>query len=40
VGIVKTATTKTGFEISIRDDKGVDYSSSQTATVHWLALKV
>jgi len=39
VGIVKIATTTSNFTITVRDDKGTDYTTSQTATVHWIAIK-
>jgi len=40
VGIVKIAVTKTGFTVTVRDDKGTDYTTSQTATVNWIAVAV
>jgi len=40
VGIVNISVTTTGFTITVRDDKGTDYTASQTATVHWIAIKV
>jgi len=40
VGIVKVTSSATGFEIHVRDDKGVDYTTSQTATVNWIAMSV
>ena len=40
VGIVNISVTATGFTITVRDDKGTDYTASQTATVHWIAIKV
>jgi len=40
VGIVNIATTASNFTITVRDDKGTDYTTSQTATVHWIAIKV
>jgi len=40
VGIVVVTPTKTGFDIYVRDDKGTDYTTSQTATVNWIAMAV
>jgi len=40
VGIVNVSATTTGFTITVRDDKGTDYTTSQTATVHWIAIRV
>ena len=40
VGIVNISVTASGFTITVRDDKGTDYTTSQTATVHWIAIKV
>jgi len=40
VGIVKVATTTTNFTVTVRDDKGTDYTAGQSATVHWIAIKV
>jgi len=40
VGIVNISVTTTGFTITVRDDKGTDYTTSQTATVHWIAIRV
>jgi len=39
VGIVKVATTTTNFTVTVRDDKGTDYTAAQSATVHWIAIK-
>jgi hypothetical protein len=38
--IVKIAVTATGFTITVRDDAGTDYTTSQTATVNWIAVAV
>jgi len=38
VGIVNISVTETGFTVSVRDDKGVDYTTAQTATVRWIAI--
>jgi len=40
VGIVSIAATATGFTITVRDDKGTDYTTAQTATVRWIAIKI
>jgi len=40
VGIVSIAVTATGFTITLRDDKGTDYTAGQTATIRWIALEV
>jgi len=40
VGIVNIAVTTTGFTITVRDDKGTDYTTAQAATVHWIAIRV
>jgi len=40
VGIVNISVTASNFTITVRDDKGTDYTASQTATVHWIAIKV
>jgi len=40
VGIVNVSVTASNFTITVRDDKGTDYTASQTATVHWIAIKV
>jgi len=37
-GIVNISVTTTGFTITVRDDKGTDYTTSQTATVNWIAI--
>jgi len=39
VGIVKVATTTTNFTVTVRDDKGTDYTAAQSATIHWIAIK-
>jgi len=38
VGIVNISVTATGFTITVRDDKGTDYTASQTATINWIAV--
>jgi len=38
VGIVNVSATTTDFTITVRDDKGTDYTTSQTATVNWIAI--
>jgi len=40
VGIVRISVTATGFTVTVRDDKGTDYTTSQTATVNWIAIAV
>jgi len=40
VGIVKISVTASGFTVTVRDDKGTDYTTSQTATVNWIAIAV
>jgi len=40
VGIVNISVTTTGFTITVRDDKGTDYTTSQSATIHWIAIRV
>jgi len=40
VGIVSITSTATDFTIVVRDDKGTDYTTSQTATINWIAIKV
>jgi len=40
VGIVSIVATATGFTITVRDDKGTDYTTAQTATVRWIAIKI
>jgi len=40
VGLVNISVTATGFTITVRDDKGTDYTASQTATVNWIAVAV
>jgi len=38
VGIVRIAVTETGFTLTVRDDKGTDYTAAQAATVRWIAI--
>jgi len=38
VGIVRVGVTKSDFTLTVRDDKGTDYTSTQTATVSWIAV--
>jgi len=38
VGIVNIAATETGFTITVRDDKGTDYTAAVTATLRWTAI--
>jgi len=40
VGIVGVSSATASFTVTVRDDKGTDYTTSQTATVHWLAIRV
>jgi len=40
VGIVNVSATTSNFTVTVRDDKGTDYTTSQTATVHWIAIRV
>jgi len=40
VGIVNISVTASSFTITVRDDKGTDYTTSQTATVNWIAVAV
>jgi len=40
VGIVNISVAVDGFIITVRDDKGTDYTASVTATVHWIAIRV
>jgi len=40
VGIVNISVTATGFTVTVRDDKGTDYTVAQTATVNWIAVAV
>jgi len=40
VGIVNISVTATGFTVTVRDDKGTDYTTSQSATVNWIAMSV
>jgi len=39
-GIVNVSVTATGFTVTVRDDKGTDYTTSQSATVNWIAMAV
>jgi len=39
VGVVNVSVTATGFTVTVRDDKGTDYTTPQTATVNWVAIK-
>jgi len=38
VGIVNISVTTTGFTVTVRDDKGTDYTAAQSATVNWVAV--
>jgi len=38
VGIVNVAATETGFTVTVRDDKGTDYTAAVTATLRWTAI--
>jgi len=38
VGVVNVSPTETGFTVTVRDDKGTDYTTAQTATVRWIAV--
>jgi len=40
VGIVNISVTATGFTVTVRDDKGTDYTTGQTATINWIAAAV
>jgi len=40
VGVVRVAVTATGFTVTVRDDKGTDYTAAQAATVNWIAMAV
>jgi len=40
VGIVRLVVGTGTFTIYVRDDKGTDYTTSQTATVNWIAAAV
>jgi len=40
VGIVNVSVTTTGFTVRVRDDKGTDYTTSQSAIVNWIAMSV
>jgi len=40
VGIVNISVTASGFTVTVRDDKGTDYTTSQSATVNWIAVSV
>jgi len=38
VGVVNIVVSETGFTVTLRDDKGTDYTAGQTATVRWIAI--
>jgi len=40
VGIVNVSVTATGITVTVRDDKGTDYTAGQAATVGWIAVAV
>jgi len=40
VGVAEVIPSKTGFSVAVRDDKGTDYTTSQSATVNWIAMSV
>jgi len=40
VGIVVVTPTTSNFSVTVRDDKGTDYTTGQTATVNWIAMAV
>jgi len=40
VGITSVSVTASGFTVTVRDDKGTDYTTSQSATVNWIAVAV
>jgi len=40
VGIVNVSVTASSFTVTVRDDKGTDYTTSQSATVNWIAMAV
>jgi len=40
VGIASVSVTASGFTVTVRDDKGTDYTTSQSATVNWIAVAV
>jgi len=40
VGIVNISVTTTGFTVTVRDDKGTDYTAGQAATINWIAVAV
>jgi len=40
VGIVNISVTETGFTVTVRDDKGADYTAAQSATLDWTAWRV
>jgi len=40
VGIVNIAVTASGFTVTVRDDKGTDYTAAEAATVNWIAMAV
>jgi len=39
VGIARIGVGLTGFSITVRDDKGTDYTTGEGAIVHWIAVK-
>jgi len=40
VGIVNISVTATSFTVTVRDDKGTDYTAAQAATIDWIAMAV
>jgi len=38
--MVRVGVIKTSIAIYVRDDKGTDYTTSQTAAVNWIAVAV
>jgi len=40
VGVVRIYTSPSSFTVVVRDDKGTDYTTGQTATVNWIAMAV
>jgi len=40
VGVASVSVTASGFTVKVRDDKGTDYTTSQSATVNWIAVAV
>jgi len=40
VGIVRVVAYTDRFTIYVRDDKGTDYTTGQSATVNWIAIAV